>query len=383
MRILHTSDWHLGRSFHREGMLSHQGAFVDHLIELVVSEQVDVVVLAGDVYDRALPPVDAVALADEAFARLAATRARVIVTAGNHDSAERLGFGSRLIDAAGVHFRARLDGVAEPVLIEDAAGPVAFYGLPYLDPISVQTVWGLGARTHEAAQSEALARVRTDLAARRQSGPVRAVVAAHAFVAGSAPSQSERDIAVGGLDRVPTRLYGGFDYVALGHLHRPQVLADRLRYSGSPLAYSFSEADDVKGSWLVDLAADGFRSAEFVPAPVPRRLACLTGTLAELLSDPIHAAHEQAWIQATLTDPLRPRDAMARLRERFPHALVLGFAPSGPRPGGAFTPLASALTDREVCGEFLRQVRGVPATEGETELIDAALAACCADVSRG
>src|SRR6188472_1248306 len=154
MRILHTSDWHLGRSFHREGMLSHQATYVDHLLEVVASERVDLVVVSGDVYDRALPHVDAVRLADEALARLAASRALVVLTSGNHDSAQRLGFSSRLIDAAGVFIRTDAAAVGTPVLLDDEHGPVAVHGIPYLDPDALREPWSLPARSHEAALGE-------------------------------------------------------------------------------------------------------------------------------------------------------------------------------------------------------------------------------------
>ncbi len=195
MRLLHTSDWHLGRSFHREGLLGHQAAYVDHLLEVVEAEQVDLVVVAGDVYDRALPPVDAVELADEALARLAASRARVVVSSGNHDSARRLGFSSRLIDAAGVHLRTLPTDVGRAVVVPDAHGDVVVHALPYLDPDAVREPWGLSVRSHEAALGAAMGRVRADLATRPGA---RSVVLAHAFVAGGQPSESERDIAVGG-----------------------------------------------------------------------------------------------------------------------------------------------------------------------------------------
>ena len=202
VRILHTSDWHLGRSFHREGMLAHQAAYIDHLLEVVESERVDLVVVAGDIYDRALPPVDAVRLADETLVRLARSRARVVLTSGNHDSAQRLGFSSRLIDEAGVHIRADASTVGTPVLLGDDDGPVAVYGIPYLDPHAVAEPWQLSGRTHEAALTEAMARVRRDLAT--QPAGTRSVVLAHAFVAGAQPSDSERDISVGGVSIVPT-----------------------------------------------------------------------------------------------------------------------------------------------------------------------------------
>ena len=367
MRILHTSDWHLGRSFHREGMLGHQAAYVDHLLDVVAQEQVDLVVVAGDVYDRALPPVDAVRLADETFARLAASRATVVVTSGNHDSAQRLGFGSRLIDAAGVHIRTDAATVGTPVLLDDRHGPVAVYGLPYLDPDAVREPWGLAGRSHQAALTAAMARVRTDLGDRPAG--TRSVVLAHAFVAGAEPSDSERDISVGGVSLVPTSVFDGVDYAALGHLHGRHTLTDRVRYSGSPLAYSFSESRHRKGSWLVDLDASGFAEAAFVDAAVPRALARLTGELDDLLREPALAPHEDAWVQVTLTDAVRPTQPMERLRARFPHTLVLTFAP--PTSLGSSTPSArtQGRSDHEIALDFVADLRGTPATEAEAALL--------------
>ena len=367
MRILHTSDWHLGRAFHREGMLTHQRAFVEHLLEVVETRQVDLVVVAGDVYDRALPHLDAVRLADEAFARLAASRARTVVTSGNHDSALRLGFGSRLIDAAGVHIRTDASGVGVPVELSDEHGPVLVYGIPYLDPDAVREPWGLKVRSHEAALTEAMRRVRADLATR--GAHARSVVLAHAFVAGCAPSDSERDISVGGVSIVPTSLFDGVSYTALGHLHGAQTLTPSVRYCGSPLAYSFSEADHLKGSWLVDLDADGFADCEFVPSPVPRPLARLTGTLEGLLDDPGLSAHEDSWVQVTLTDAVRPLRAMDRLRERFPHTLVIGYQPTGGAEVRTPAARTAGLSDHEIALAFVAELRGSPATAAESSLL--------------
>ena len=381
MRILHTSDWHLGRSFHREGMLTHQAVYIDHLLDVVESEAVDLVVVAGDVYDRALPHVDAVRLADEALARLAASRARVVLTSGNHDSAHRLGFSSRLIDAAGVFIRTDAATVGVPVLLEDEHGPVAVHGIPYLDPDAVREPWALAGRSHEAALTEAMRRVRSDIAGR---GPAtRSVVLAHAFVAGGAaevePSDSERDISVGGVSIVPTSVFDGIDYVALGHLHGRHTLTQSVRYSGSPLAYSFSEATHRKGSWLVDLGREGAVSAEFVDAPVPRPLARIRGILEELLADPALVTHEDAWVQAVLTDDLRPLQAMDRLRARFPHTLVLGFEPAG--GGGSTAPTArlQGRSEHDIALDFVEEMRGSPATGPEAALLRDAFDACCED----
>lgn len=376
MRILHTSDWHLGRQFHGAGMLTHQAAFADHLIETIAAEEVDLVVVSGDVYDRALPPVDAVALAEETLVRLAASRARVVVTSGNHDSHQRLGFASRLIDSAGVHLRTHARDVGTPVLLEDEHGPVAVYGLPYLEPDHLREPWGLPGRSHEAVLGEAMRRVRADLAARPGA---RSIVMAHAFVAGGLPSDSERDISVGGVQVVSADLFAGIDYTALGHLHGRQRLTETIRYSGSPLAYSFSEADHLKGSWLVELGPMG-SAAEFVEAPVPRPLARLRGRIEDLLADPRHADAEHAWAQAVVTDTVRPAQAKARLERRFPHLLSLAFEPEGARP--VSVPAArtgSGQSDHDVALEFVETLRGRPADGAESRLLREAVEACCGD----
>jgi len=376
VRILHTSDWHLGRQFHGQGMLTHQATYADHLIATVEAEAVDLVAVSGDIYDRALPPVDAVELADETFARLAASRARVVMTSGNHDSARRLGFNARLADAAGFHLRTVADKVATPVVVDDRDGPVAVYGIPYLEPDVLRHAWGLSARSHQAAMTAATARIRDDLTARPAG--TRSVVLAHAFVAGGQACESERDISVGGVSLVAASTFDGFDYVALGHLHGRQTVAETIRYSGSPLAYSFSEADHVKGSWLVDLDARGRVTAEFVEAPVPRRLARLAGTLEDLLTDARHDPAEAAWVQATITDAQRPMQAMARLQQRFPHAVALVFAPEGgiQRPD---RPRIEGRSDHDITLDFVTAIRGAAPTDAEGSLLRDACDACAAD----
>jgi exonuclease SbcD len=376
MRILHTSDWHLGRSFHRESLLDAQSRFVDHLVEVVRSERVDVVVVSGDIYDRALPSVDAVALADDALRRLITVGVRVVMTSGNHDSAQRLGFASDLIDAAGVHLRTEPAQLAVPVVIADQHGDVALYGLPYLEPDLLRGAWQLDGRSHQVVLDEAMRRVRVDLADRPPT--TRSVVLAHAFVAGAEPCDSERDISVGGASNVAVSTFRGVDYVALGHLHGRRALTESVRYSGSPLAYSFSEAAHRKGSWLVDLDATGLGEVTFVEAPVPRPLAVVTGTLETLLSDRRHDAAEAAWVQATLTDPRRPVQAMERLRARFPHALVLRFEPSAGLPDEQAPPLpdVTGLSDAEVVSLFFEQMRGAGVDDDEAALVREACDAC-------
>ncbi|MEV7969349.1 exonuclease SbcCD subunit D [Sphaerisporangium sp. NPDC088356] len=368
MRVLHTSDWHLGRAFHRESLIDAQGAFVDHLVETIRSEGVDVVVVAGDVYDRALPSVDAVALCNETLRRLVAEGVRTVLISGNHDSARRLGFGADLIDAAGVHLRTDPARVGEPVVIDD----VAFYGIPYLEPEVVRAPWELAERSHTAAIEHAMSLIRGDLAGRG----TRSVVLAHAFVTGGASSDSERDISVGGVAHVPVGAFDGVDYVALGHLHGRQRMSESVRYSGSPIAYSFSEEKHVKGSWLVDIGPLGFTGAEFVPAPVPRPIARLRGHLADLLVSAEWAGFEDHWLQVTLTDPVRPKGAMERLRQRFPHTLALAFEPGGVVRAAAGAPRLAGRPEIDVALDFIREVRGEPADHDERRLLQEAVQAC-------
>lgn len=358
MRILHTSDWHLGRSFHRVSLLDAQAAFLDHLVETVARHQVDVVVVAGDVYDRAVPPLTAVRLFDDALHRLAGARVPTVMISGNHDSARRLGVGAGLIARAGIHLRTDPADCATPVLLPDAHGDVAFYGLPYLEPALVRDTLGAAKTGHEAVLGAAMERVRADLAGRPDG--TRSVVLAHAFVAGGEPSDSERDITVGGVAAVPAGVFDGVDYVALGHLHGCQTVTERVRYSGSPLAYSFSEHTHRKTMWLIDLGPGGEITAERLDCPVPRPLARLRGRLDTLLEDPALERHRESWVEATLTDPVRPDEPMARLAGRFPHILTLVLEPErDPEdPRASYAQRLGGRGDQQIAEDFVAHVRG-------------------------
>jgi exonuclease SbcD len=362
MRLIHTSDWHLGRTLHGENLLPAQDDFLRWLLGEAVRQQAGAVVVAGDIYDRAVPPVDAVRLLDATLLRFAQARIPVILTSGNHDSAVRLGFGAGLSEAAGIHLRTAVADLARPVLLADEHGPVAVYGVPYLLPDAVMADLGVPARTHEAVLAEAARRIRADAAAR---GVGRTVVAAHAFVTGGQPAESERDIRVGGVADVPAAVFAGFSYVALGHLHGaqragppPATPGDPLiRYSGSPLAFSFSEKDHVKSVTLVDIDAAGQVSATMLPAPVPRPLREVRGPLDDLLAraGTDLADLAGAWVKAVLTDTVRPSAPMERLRETWPHTLVLDFAPEGLLTGSDadLERLAAASDPVEICCLFV------------------------------
>lgn len=348
-------------------MLDAQAAFLDHLVHVVRAERVDAVLVSGDIYDRALPSPDTVAVLSEALTRLVGAGAQVIMSSGNHDSAVRLGFVADLLSAAGLHIRSRVSSVGQPVMV----GDVAVYPIPYLEPSTSATALGAGEVSHDGVLRAALARVHADRG--RRPGPH--VVMAHAFVAGAAGCESERDISVGGVAVVPARLFDGVDYVALGHLHGRQQVTEAARYSGSPLALSFGEAGHVKGSWLVTLEPTGV-TCEAVEAPVPRPLAVLRGELDAVLADPTLTYAESAWCHVVLTDPVRPLGAMDRLRARFRHTLKLEFQPGAPTQTRTVYS-ARALQTRpqlQVCCEFLGHVRaGTDATADERVILAEAL----------
>ncbi|MFJ8059573.1 exonuclease SbcCD subunit D [Streptomyces sp. NPDC096142] len=379
MRLLHTSDWHLGRAFHRVNMLGAQADFVSHLVTTVRERDVDAVVVSGDVYDRAVPPLAAVELFDDTLHRLADLGVPTVMISGNHDSARRLGVGAGLIDRAGIHLRTEPSACGTPVIIPDAHGDVAFYGLPYLEPALVKAEFGVEKAGHEAVLAAAMDRVRADLATR--AAGTRSVILAHAFVTGGEASDSERDITVGGVAAVPAGVFDGVDYAALGHLHGSQTITGRVRYSGSPLPYSFSEADHRKTMWLIDLDAEGTVAAERLDCPVPRQLARIRGTLEDLLGDPELARHEEAWVEATLTDAVRPADPMARLAERFPHTLSLVFAPerSPDDPDVSYARRLAGRDDREIADDFVAHVRGAGPDEDERTVLQEAFDAVRAD----
>ncbi len=350
MRILHTSDWHIGRTLHGVDLTSAHEAFFDHLVETARQEQVAAVLVAGDVYDRALPCVEAVNLLEDVLMRLSEVT-RVVLTPGNHDSATRLGFGSALFREH-LSIRSRAAAAATPVVIPDSDGDEGLwvYAVPYLDPdttrfeLAEQDADGARqplARSHEAVMTRVMHRVGHDLTRRRATANRRvpAAMMSHAFVVGGLACESERDIRIGGVDSVPGAVFDcdgeSLDYVALGHLHGPQRVgldADHrpvMRYSGSPVAFSFSEMHQKKSTTLVEFGDDGeVASVRLVEAPVPRRLSEVTGDLEQVLG-PRFSSQRNDWVRVTVRQDVRPNDLVTTVKRAFPHALEVHFEPSG------------------------------------------------------
>ena len=371
MRLLHTSDWHIGRTFHGHSTLEALRGVLAALADAVEAERIDAVLVAGDVFDSATPSAAAFGVFEEAMLAIRAAGAQVVITSGNHDSAARLGHQAPFAASGGVHVRTRADRLDQPVQLRIGGDAVDVYGIPFLEPLLV------GARSHDEALGAAMQQVRA--AAARSDA--RSVVLAHCFASSGVQPRvdgGERDITAGGVDVVSAATFEGVDYAALGHLHSRVRLTETIRYAGAPLHYSFGETSPVRGGWIVELANEGPARIEWLDLPVPRALATITGPLETLLTDPAHDAVTQHWVQAVLTDPVRQQDAMARLRERFPHVARLEHRPYGaPRADArSYGARTAGLPDADLIAGFLELVRaGAGPSEAEAVAVAEALAA--------
>ncbi|WP_396667769.1 exonuclease SbcCD subunit D [Microbacterium sp. R86528] len=370
MRILHTSDWHIGRTFHGSSTLDALRVVLAALVDQVRENNVDVVIVAGDVFDSAMPAADCYSVLSDTLVALRDAGAQVIVTSGNHDSAARLGFQSKLL-RDGIFIVTDPRSIGTPITISDEFGPVHFYGIPFLEPALVRHVWNdVPLRSQRDTLTHAMTRVRNDM----QSRAGRSVAIAHCFAAGVDPTpQLERDIQQGGLDVVPLEVFADVDYAALGHIHGRQRLSEHVRYAGAPLHYSFGEGSKPRGGWLVDLDADGLSTVSTFELPVPRALVTLTASLEELLDPELFPEATDAWVFARYTDIPPQPDPMRRLQARFAHCAKVAHTPSVVHEDHAASfgaRVRAVRNDAELFEAFLTHVRnGVGADEAESQII--------------
>jgi DNA repair protein SbcD/Mre11 len=369
MRILHTSDWHLGRQFHNVSLLEDQVLVLEQLVRIARERNVDVVIIAGDVFDRSVPPAAATRVLDDVINALCVDPAiPMIITPGNHDGAERLGFGARAMRSSGIHIRSRIE--FEPVVIEDAHGPVSFHCLPYADPVSVSDSMGERFTSHDEAMAALVAE-----ATRRSTNTGRQVLVAHCFVTGGTTRESERPLSVGGADSVSVAHFEPFHYTALGHLHNPQSFLDgRVRYCGSLMKYSFSEFQDHKSVLLVDMDAHGNVEVEPVALSPRRDLRILTGHLKDLLAAGSADPGGDDYLLVRLEDTHAILDVMSKLREVYPNVLHVERLALQRAGEGART-VADHLHVGELpmFADFWRQVTGEPLTDEARAIVAATL----------
>lgn len=310
MKFFHLSDLHLGKRLNEFSMTADQAYILDQILALAEEEQPDAVVIAGDVYDKAVPSAEAVSLFDEFLVRLARRNLSVFVISGNHDSPERIAFGSRLLDAAGIHLSPVYNGTVEPVTLRDEFGPVDFYLLPFVKPAHVRRFYpDEPTDTYTQALAAAVSHMALDKTRRN-------VLVTHQFVTGAARSDSE-ELSVGGADNVDGAVFEEFDYVALGHIHSPQHCgSEKLRYCGTPLKYSFSEAKDQKSVTVVELKEKGSLTIRTLPLTPLHELTELKGSFQEL-TDPAfyeNTTRQTDYVHLTLTDEEDIPDAVGKLR---------------------------------------------------------------------
>ena len=359
MRLLHTADWHLGRLFHGTHLTDDQAHVLGQLVGICKDQRPDAVLVAGDIYDRAVPPPEAVELLDEILSELVlGLKLPVIMIAGNHDSPGRLHFGSKLLDGQRLHVRGHLRADCSPIVLRDEHGPVYIYPIPYAEPAIVRNCLESEAVVdHDSGMRALLAKVRES-----HSKGARSVLVAHAFVAGGQACESERPLSVGTAGTVDASCFGEFNYVALGHLHRPQRVSfdgSLIHYSGSLLKYSFDEADHAKGVTLVELNADGTCQTHSIPLTPRRDVRRISGTLAQLLNFPSENGHREDYLEVTLTDEGPVFDAVGRLREVYPNVAQLARAKlTG--DGGLAKTVADhrAMSEVELFRAFYQHVAG-------------------------
>lgn len=374
MRFLHTADWHIGRVYHGLSLLEDQAYLLDQFVGLVQKTKPDAVLIAGDIYDRSVPPAEAVRLLDETLTRIViGEKTKVILIAGNHDGPDRLGFGSQLLANAGLIVRGVPGADVEPVILTDDHGEVAIYPLPYAEPALVrQILEAEEISDHHAGLAAQMNRLRDKHLPER-----RAIVVAHAFVQGGLVSESERSLSVGGTGSVGADVFAGIHYVALGHLHRPQTVgAPHIHYSGSLMKYSFNEADQPKGISLVELDATGNVSIERIKLTPRRDLRILEGNLQDLIAAGANDPGREDYVMARLTDSGALLDAMSRLRAAYPNALTIERI----EPTGITNGLDTAHDHRKVgiqdlFSRFYEDMTGQPPDDESMQLFYAEIAA--------
>lgn len=321
MRFIHTSDWHLGRIFHGVHLTADQSYILDEFYAFVRDTKPDAIVIAGDIYDRAVPPPEAVNLLDETLSRLLLDfKMPVIAIAGNHDSPERLGFGNRLLARQGLHVIGQLPGEIEPVIIGDSTGPVYFVPLTYAEPALVRERFADPNAVDHQTAIEIM--IRRGLA--KVPAQARKVAIAHAFIAGGEESESERPLSVGGSGMISAGVFAPFNYTALGHLHNCQIAGNSsIRYSGSLLKYSFAEANHNKGVTIVELDSEGMVHTEVVSLTPRRDVRCMEGFFKQLLAEPQGISDD--YIMITLQDDCPILDARGQLQNVYPNLLHIEY----------------------------------------------------------
>ncbi|OUQ17231.1 exonuclease sbcCD subunit D [Lachnoclostridium sp. An14] len=367
MKLLHLSDLHLGKRVNEFSMLEDQEYILEEILRVLDGEQPDAVLIAGDVYDKPVPPAEAVQLFDKFLTKLAAKNTQTFLISGNHDSSERLAFGARLMEGSGIHISPVYGGEVKPVELADEFGPVRVYLLPFVKPASVKR---FSPEREIGSYTEAVAAA---VDAMDLDPAVRNVLVTHQFVTGASRSESE-EISVGGSDNVDVSVFDGFDYVALGHVHGPQNIgSERVRYCGTPLKYSFSEVKHAKSVTIAELGKKGELTVRTVPLIPKRDLAEIRGTYMELTAKAFYEGkNREDYYHITLTDEEDIRDAVGRLRVIYPNLMKLDYDNLRTRLGGRVEVARQVekKTPLELFAEFYRKQNNQDMSSEQASLVE-------------
>lgn len=366
MKFIHTSDWHIGRQFHNMSLLEDQLHVLSQLIDYIKSEPVDALVIAGDIYDRSLPPASAVEILDNVLTSICMElNVPVILIPGNHDSAERVRFGANQMKQSGLHIIGNLNQVCEPTLIKADGVEVAFYGIPYCEPHMVRNTFEVEVSSYDEAHSYLVEEINKVKSTEQVN-----VLISHCFIDGATESESERPLQIGGADRVSYEPCAGFDYVALGHLHSPQYKGEEhIRYSGSIMKYSFSEQHQKKGVTLVEVDDSGFVSQRHLPLKPIRDMRVIEGELATILEQGKVDPDNEDYLLVRLTDKHAILDPMGKLRKVYPNVLHLE------KPGMLETNTTQLRQESlkrgelEMFKDFYAQIKGEAMSEEQHQLV--------------
>ena len=367
MKLIHLSDLHLGKRVNEYSMLPDQAYILQQILSVIDAEMPDAVLIAGDIYDKPVPPAEAVTLFDNFLVSLAGRRLPVFIISGNHDSAERLSFGGRLLDESGIHFSPVYSGNITPVTLLDEYGPVDIYMLPFVKPSHVRRYF---------EEQEIISYTDAIKAAVKQmhlTHDRRSVLLTHQFVTGAMRSDSE-EISVGGTDNVDASVFDGFDYVALGHIHNPQNIGSaRIRYCGSPLKYSFSEARREKSVTIAELGRKGQLCVHTVPLKPLHDMTELKGTYAELMLRSFYenTTYQEDYTHITLTDEDDIPDAVSKLRTVYHNLMKLDYDNARTRHTAQITGNTDikSISPFEAFADFYQQQNGSPLSEEQSEFL--------------
>lgn len=371
MKLLHTSDWHLGRYFHQHSLLADQAYVLEQIVQIAVAEQVTAVIIAGDLYDRSVPPAEAVQLLDRCLHQLIEQHGiPVIIISGNHDGPERLGFAARQLRDTGLYIVSSFRAMREPVLLTDEYGTVAVWCMPYNDPADVADFYRQEIKSYQAAHEHLIADIQEQ---KKQQGllAARHVLVSHCYLDGASESDSERPLSIGGADRVTAATFADFDYVALGHLHQPQYkLEPWIRYSGSILKYSFSEHQQKKSVTLVRLNEEGFAGVELIPLRARHDVRVIKGEFEDLIKAAATDPAPDDYLLVELTNKELVLDAVTRLRRYYPQIMDLKkerFTGDGLRHKEK-SKNQLARQEIDILGDFYQQVTGETLTSEQQRL---------------